>query len=353
MANSSSKGSKKPSKASNTNKKTSVNKESSNNTSDSPTSASNKPRNLLITDATTPFEFEYHQKHNRIRQCFTVYQTAADETWPGGALWDLGVVLAEFIVMLRGGEVNVSLTTHHRDDTQAGASSSSSSLCRTLSFRNNDIPSTLSKATFNTILELGCGVGLTGLVAASAWNAKLCLLTDLQVVIDGVTKRNVEHNVNKNCKVMAVPLCWGNPEDEDRVLELLATNQETTSGGRRPSRKKTTSKQQEQDSSAATHILPDAVIIGDVAYQHKPGAPSHFDALLSTLLKFTDAHTTVFFGTRIRMPASNDLLELFLQHFDPMVQMPADEIDGSFRNKKHNMTIHVLKRKSGEASRVP
>jgi hypothetical protein len=45
---------------------------------------------------------------------------------------------------------------------------------------------------------------------------------------------------------------------------------------------------------------PDLIIIGDVAYQQKPGAPSHFDVLLSTVLKFAGNKTRIVFGTRMR-----------------------------------------------------
>jgi predicted nicotinamide N-methyase len=50
--------------------------------------------------------------------------------------------------------------------------------------------------------------------------------------------------------------------------------------------------------------LPDVILIGDVAYQQTPGAASHFEDLLSTLLKCVHDDTIVVFGTRIRMPAS-------------------------------------------------
>lgn len=97
--------------------------------------------------------------------------------------------------------------------------------------------------------------------------------------------------------------------------------------------------------------MPDIVLIGDVAYQHKPGAPSHFDALISTVLRVTDGHTVVVFGTRMRMPASADLLSMFLAHFDEVVLPPieAHEVDETFRpdvlGRKHNISIHVMKRK--------
>jgi len=89
-----------------------------------------------------------------------------------------------------------------------------------------------------------------------------------------------------------------------------------------------------------------------VAYQHKPGHPSHFHALLSTLLKFTtSAETVVIFGTRMRMPASHDLLMMIREHFDEVVDPPveAHEIDGAFHcdnlGKKSMITVHIFKRK--------
>ena len=45
----------------------------------------NKPRNHLITDATSPYTFSYMQYGQR--KSITVNQTPEEETWPGGALW--------------------------------------------------------------------------------------------------------------------------------------------------------------------------------------------------------------------------------------------------------------------------
>ena len=89
----------------------------------------------------------------------------------------------------------------------------------------------------------------------------------------------------------------------------------------------------------------------DVAYQHKPGAPSHFDILISTLLKFaTTRETLVMFGTRMRMPASSDLLDMFREHFDEIIDpVEAHEIDHSFHSdalgRKSLITLHCFKRK--------
>lgn len=56
----------------------------------------NKPRNHLILDAAKPFFFDYTQFGSKVRM--TIHQTPSAETWPGGALWDLGVILAKLLV---------------------------------------------------------------------------------------------------------------------------------------------------------------------------------------------------------------------------------------------------------------
>ena len=52
------------------------------------------------------------------------------------------------------------------------------------------------------------------------------------------------------------------------------------------------------------------------------------------------------------MPASADLLHMFLEHMEEVTSPPiqADEIDPTFKKYKHQITIHVLKkRKDGKA----
>jgi hypothetical protein len=138
-----------------------------------------------------------------------------------------------------------------------------------------------------------------------------------------------------------MPLSWGNMDDED---DVKATFEKST--------QKHATKRKQKSCNASRKGIPDLILIGDVAYQHKPGAPSHFEALLSTLLKFMDDKTLVLFGTRMRMPASADLLEMFRQHMEELVIPPieAHEVDSSFGEnqlgRKHNMTIHVLKLRS-------
>lgn len=63
----------------------------------------------------------------------------------------------------------------------------------------------------------------------------------------------------------------------------------------------------------------------------------------------------VFF-TRRRMPASADLLDMFLEHMETVANPPieVDEIYPSFNKFKHQITIHVFKkRREGENGMKP
>jgi hypothetical protein len=300
--------------------------------------ASNKPRNLLITNATEPFTFQFVGRFG-IHTSITVDQTADEDTWPGGALWDLGVLMAQLLVAMvtQTASVTLSTTSMNKHTTVI------------LPSRLTNVLDDALLRSRPTMLELGCVVGLTGLVGAVALNVST-VLTDLGVVIDKVTRPNVEKLLQSttkcNSKVIAAPLCWGESADEQAVKDLLRKLQVPNRGARRIKKKGA----KEPVQSLAPDI-PSIVLIGDVAYQQKPGAPSHFEALLSTLLQFVDEHTIVIFGTRIRMPASVDLLYLLLEHFEPVVDcIKADEIDASsFANLKHNMSIHFLRKKKTSA----
>jgi predicted nicotinamide N-methyase len=343
---------------------------------DAPTT--NCPRNLLVTDATQPFTFSFVGRFG-IFTSLTVNQTPDDDTWPGGSLWDAGVLLSQLFVALAlagdGGSCTVTTTTR-----AVGGKAKSTNRIVTLPTRVSEAMSGRIKSMQDAaiIMELGCGVGLTGLVAAAAIGAKVTLLTDLRVVIDRVTEPNVVQNtstasgagssssstttaattaavrpriINKGKgAVVATPLCWGNEADEVAVaslLEILAAAIPANKAQSRRKKKGHASVAEQSTSSSRQPGMPDVILIGDVAYQQTPGAASHFEALLSTLLKFVHDDTIVVFGTRIRMPASVDLLELFLQHFDELVSPPlrADEIDSSLTGVKHNMAIHFLQRK--------
>jgi hypothetical protein len=80
-------------------------------------------------------------------------------------------------------------------------------------------------------------------------------------------------------------------------------------------------------------------------------APSHFDILLSTLLKFSQTReSTIVFGTRMRMPASADLLDMLREHFDEMIDpVEAHEIDDRFQfnslGRSSLITVHIFKRR--------
>ena len=318
----------------------------------------NRPRNLLITDATQPFTFSF-QGRFALYKSILIHQTAEEETWPGGALWDLGVLLAEVLVALSAvcKPINVTLTTSTEPNKTRGIN-------RTIELPSrvwgDAVIARLKDIDANSVvLELGAGVGLTGLVASSAFDAKLTILTDLEVVVDQVTRPNLVLNssapsstkpriISKGTgKVIAMPLCWGNAQDEEHVAETLRSVE--AAAGPSPRRKSKGTKLG-NDNATQPYMpgIPSLVIIGDVAYQHRPGAPSHFDVLLSTLLKFTGPQTLVLFGTRMRMPASNDLLNMLLEHFNELVSPPiaADELDCSFSGLKHNMSIHFFQLKT-------
>ena len=52
------------------------------------------------------------------------------------------------------------------------------------------------------------------------------------------------------------------------------------------------------------------------------------------------------------MPASADLLDMFLEHMEEIVSPPmkADEIDPTFNKFKHQITIHVMKKRQTSES---
>lgn len=335
----------------------------------------NKPRNLMVVDATTPLQFAWPGRFGTHHNSITVHQRSDEDTWPGGAVWDLGWCMGQLLVSIASGGGKVTTTTTTVTTSPVGEKPKTS-------IRTIEVPSRVSEALLlhhknsfvecSLVLELGCGVGLTGLVAAAALRAKATVLTDLKVVIDKVTQPNVElntsamkqngttvrimHHKGPGPVVVAMPLCWGNEQDEQAVAAVLKQLHNTRQQPTKRNARKTKCDEMSSTSplNASTQstslgtitCLPDLVLIGDVAYQHKPGAPSHFEALVLTLLKFVDEHSTVMFGTRIRMPASVDLLDMLLQHFDEIAHVTADEIDATaFASVKHNMSVHFLRKK--------
>ena len=405
-------------------------------------SSINRPRNYLIQDATKPYIFTtqlfpspQYLPINKARDItLYIHQSSNEDTWPGGALWDIGLLLAKLFV---------SIYNHNRSGFLS-SSSSSSSFTKTLitTAQNGPNPNSKKKSkqartvreiecprwmipppfdlthtftkclaidphtprtittedqlvstfTFPTcytwwknaiVLELGCGVGLTGLAFSAIFQNQLTLLTDLPLVIDHVTKENIRLNesILSSCasihkkrngstatttssssstttmapKVHALPLCWGNLDDALSCSQYIQKHVSTTTVHMSKTHLiSTASSSSSSSSSTSTSTIqqPHLIIIGDVAYQHKPGAPCHFDALLQTVLYFVGDETIILFGTRIRMPASMDLLQMFQSTFREVLLPPieAHELDSAFHpnnlhGKNHNITIHVFKKK--------
>jgi hypothetical protein len=223
-------------------------------------SGPNRPRNFLVRDATKPFDFSFVQYGKPVS--IVVHQASQDETWPGGVLWDTGVIMSNFFVELAGSQ------STKKEKSKA------------------KIPTRLIQAIPNikdlTVLELGCGVGLTGIVAAALLGTQLAVLTDLDVVIEKVTEQNVElnstasavgnggHNpyrltkAGKRGRIMTMPLCRGNAQDEDAVLECF---RKWTKNPAKSQRKKKGKNKQPQNMDVGQ---PDLIVIGDVAYQQYP-----------------------------------------------------------------------------------
>ena len=55
-----------------------------------------------------------------------------------------------------------------------------------------------------------------------------------------------------------------------------------------------------------------------------------------------------------RMPASADLLDMFLEHMEEVTTPPikADEIDPTFNKFKHQITIHIMKKRQKKESNL-
>jgi Lysine methyltransferase len=182
-----------------------------------------------------------------------------------------------------------------------------------------------------------------------------------------IKNNNSSSSGNGGC-LIATPLCWGDHDDMNVVQSMIRYLQSP-----QPQQNNNTSINITHD-SATTHDtenndgcyacssnndgIPHILIIGDVAYQHKPGAISHFDILLETILHFTKGdRTLIIFGLRIRMNASMDLYEMLLQYFVDIIEpIVPNEIDperfpmnhSSHKKTMNTMTIHFMKRKQND-----
>jgi Lysine methyltransferase len=172
----------------------------------------NKPRNFIVTDATTPVQVAWTGRF-RLHHSITVHQTADQETWPGGALWDMGWCMAQLLI-------GISSSAPTGAGCYQKASSATTHLGKSL-IRTVQVPMRVSQALQHhyphlfartttssrppIILELGCGVGLTGLVAAAALQARAVVLTDLQIVVHKVTQPNALINTTLEKKKKTSP----------------------------------------------------------------------------------------------------------------------------------------------------
>jgi len=284
---------------------------------------------------------------NTVSMPLTVHQTNKEESWPGGALWDPGVVLVKLFQKSFG---SVAIANEH-PTIQALSS--------------------LILLRDTTVVELGCGVGLTG-IALGALGAKHVLVTDMPVVIDAVTRANVKRNelhystkANNNThssSVVALPLLWGDAAStREQVDELFSTLAAKNDGG-----------------------VVNLVLAADIAYACA-GAFSHFDPFMATLLGVWDrsdanrelaergkekgggakkkkkgkkrepetskggggGETIFIYCHRRRMAASEDLLHLIYQEFEDVLEpIGAESIDGKmFYGGKRTISVHILKRR--------
>ena len=113
--------------------------------------------NIYTSSSTDPYTINLSLRGSKVP--LTVHQTDAEPTWPGGALWDPGVVL-------------VKLFQTAFDPTNKPPPSSHPSI---------QALSALFLLRDSTVVELGCGVGLTG-IALGALGAKYVAVTDMPEV---------------------------------------------------------------------------------------------------------------------------------------------------------------------------
>jgi predicted nicotinamide N-methyase len=388
-------------------------------------------KNVIVPNALTPIQLSWNiqRKKQICQRNILVHQSPDDDTWPGGAVWDLGWSLAHAMLAIAASGLFPSPISHNHSRNSSTAGNDSITTNTTMNLVNEDsvthqqyhirntmtLPSRVKnllrlESIFQqdecVVLELGCGVGLSGLVCALAF-ADHCsttvILTDLSVVVERITLPNVQrnaksvmktsypchaqqdsdrndtsvndtvdipknakpsspteqlrplaiHTISQNGRAIAIPLCWGdscdirNVQSVIRHLRTAFRNQQGPSSS--PSPRNVKLKCIVAASEEHSCPQPDVILIADVAYQHQPGAPSHFDVLVHTILQFISPNTILIFGLRVRMAASMDLYLQLLEHFDEIVAEPIvpQEIDPiRFQNVKPNTTtIHFLKQR--------
>lgn len=155
-------------------------------------------------------EHEERTEHERINTFvqYPIMDIVLEEQTIGGSiaqrLWPAAAYLAEFIMM-----------QHSSPPLSSDDSSAASSLLHTSTATAPPLPT--------AIIELGAGVGLTGLQLATHFNCRV-LLTDLPDAMP-LLQRNIELNRQRfqlgETAVHAQVLFWGNQDDATAALQWL------------------------------------------------------------------------------------------------------------------------------------
>ncbi|GMH75661.1 hypothetical protein TL16_g06831 [Triparma laevis f. inornata] len=243
----------------------------------------------------------------------SIRQTSNEDTWPGGALWDPGVVVSKLF-----GDKKLT-----------------------------PIPQTKLRSL--NVLELGAGCGMTGIVLG-VLGARWVCCSDMIEVCEGVTKVNVELNKGAYTpkggisRVNAMPGNWG--EDYLNHFDSIFARMECDTKSKKL----------------------DCIIAVDIAYQ-RPGMPPHFEWFIESIRYIYEFKCDVVlqggrkkkgknkvdekmelpifvYGHRRRMGSSEDLLKGIYEWFEDVREpIPADEIDGRMfkREEKHGIMVHVLR----------
>ena len=163
-------------------------------------------------------ETQQQQQQQQVFVRYEVMNVCLEEQRIGGSiaqrLWPAAQYLANYLLREDSKWKTPLLSS---PPTAAAATDSSSSSSSSLSSSSSSLSCGL------TILELGAGVGLTGLQLATRLPAKI-LLTDLPEAMP-LLQRNIQLNRDRfhpGASVQAQVLSWGNAKEAQQALNLLS-----------------------------------------------------------------------------------------------------------------------------------